>query len=63
MGPGSSLWKDVQKVRVTQGKVEAPVRANSTDGVQIGSYKLPKSDPKPEGPRKPGLFARLFKRR
>lgn len=62
-GFGSSLWNDLQKVRVTQGKVEAPVRADGNDGVQIGSFVLPADPPKPAGERKRGLFARLFRRR
>ncbi|MFC7503666.1 hypothetical protein ACOACQ_04695 [Nocardioides sp. CPCC 206347] len=61
-GLGSGIWSDARKVRVTKGKVEAPVRANGTDGIQIGSYKLPASSPKPAGERKPGLLARLFAR-
>lgn len=62
-GFGSSIWNDLQKVRVTKGKVEAPVRADGTDGVQIGSFELPNETPKPAGERKRGLFARLFRRR
>lgn len=61
-GSGRGIWSDLQKVRVTNGKVEAPVRANGTDGIQIGSYKLPASTPKPAGERRPGLVARLFAR-
>ncbi|WP_182377361.1 hypothetical protein [Nocardioides sp. WS12] len=61
-GPGSSIWNDLQKVRVTNGKIEAPVRANSTDGIQIGSYQLPDTSSEPKGERKPGLLARLVAR-
>lgn len=59
---GRSIWNDLQKVRVTKGKIEAPVRANGTDGIQIGSYQLPDTSSQPKGERKPGLLARLVAR-
>ncbi|GEB14686.1 hypothetical protein NSI01_30010 [Pimelobacter simplex] len=65
-GWGSSLWKDVRKVRVTRGKIEAPVRANGKDGIRIGSSSIVGDDPKAPAAgvsgrqgRKLGLPARL----
>lgn len=58
-GPGSSIWNQAKKVRVTGGKIEAPVKANGTDGIQVGDYRLPK--PEPRDPEKRGLLARLFR--
>lgn len=61
-GFGSSLWKDLQKVRVTRGTVEAPVTADGEDGIRIGT--VPAAPPAgPTAPRRPGLLARLFRRR
>ncbi len=60
-GPGSSLWNQLAKVRVTRGKIEAPVRANGTDGIQVGDYRLPK--PEPRDPDRVGLLTRLLRRR
>lgn len=59
-GPGSQLWDQLKKVRVTGGKIEAPVKANGKDGIQVGDYRLPK--PEPRDPDRKGLLARLFRR-
>ncbi|AIY16953.1 hypothetical protein GUY44_16590 [Pimelobacter simplex] len=66
-GPGSELWKQLQKVRVTNGKIEAPVRANGKDGIQVGDFSL--TEPRPasargdeEPVRRRGLLARLLRR-
>ncbi|MBU2698330.1 hypothetical protein [Pimelobacter sp. 30-1] len=39
-GWGSSLWEQAQKVRVTKGKIEAPVRADGTHGIQVGDFSV-----------------------
>lgn len=59
-GPGSSIWSQLNKVRVTGGKIEAPVKATGKDGIQVGGYRLPK--PESRVPEKKGLLARLFRR-
>lgn len=59
-GPGSSIWDQAKKVRVSRGTFEAPVTANGKDGIQVGDYRLPK--PEPRDPEKKGLLARLFRR-
>lgn len=59
-GPGGSIWNQVRKVRVTGGKIEAPVKADGKDGIQVGDYRLPR--PEPRDPSKKGLLARLFRR-
>ena len=44
-GFGSSLWKHVQSVKLgTNGGIEAPVRANSRQGIVIGVDAVAPSD-------------------
>lgn len=61
-GFGSSLWKDLQKVRITKGTIEAPVRADGKDGIRIGSASVTPTA-EPAAPRRRGLLARLRRRR
>ncbi|WP_182920500.1 hypothetical protein [Nocardioides cavernaquae] len=58
------LWTQLQKIKVTrEGGIEAPVKANGTDGIVIGDPPLFVTPPAPDGAqRKPGLFARLLQR-
>lgn len=56
-GWGSSIWKQMQQVKVTrEGGIQAPVRANGKDGIQVGNPPL---DPIGRQPSRPGLLTRL----
>lgn len=44
--PGSSLWNQLKKVRVTRGTIEVPVTANGKDGIQVGDFRLPRPEPR-----------------
>lgn len=62
---GKQMFDGLSKVRVTSGKVELPIRANSEDGIQIGSFRLPKAEPRSKADRhagRGGLLARLLRR-
>lgn len=63
-GWGSSLWREVQKVRITDGTLEAPVKADG-DGIRIGpdAEKPAPQQAEAPTPRRRGLLARLFGRR
>jgi hypothetical protein len=58
------LWKQIQQIKVTrEGGIQAPVKANGTDGIVIGDPPLFVTPPAPESAsRKPGLLARLLRR-
>jgi len=58
------LWKQIQQIKVTrEGGIQAPVKANGTDGIVIGDPPLFVTPPAPESvSRKPGLLARLRQR-
>lgn len=58
------LWTQLQKIKVTRdGGIEAPVKANGTDGIVVGDPPLFVTPPAPDSAsRKPGLFASLLRR-
>ena len=58
------LWKQIQKIKVTRdGGIEAPVKANGTDGIVIGDPPLFVTPPAADASSgKPGLLARLLRR-
>jgi hypothetical protein len=58
------LWTQIQKIKVTRaGGIEAPVKANGTDGIVIGDPPLFVTPPAADSEvRTPGLFARLLRR-
>ncbi|GAA4728699.1 hypothetical protein GCM10025782_29350 [Pedococcus ginsenosidimutans] len=68
-GFGSSLWKNVQAVKLGRdGGLEVPVRANSREGIVIGAdavaaseVSTPAATPA-RGDRSPGFWRRLFRR-
>jgi hypothetical protein len=62
-GFGSDTWKNVQAVKLGKGGgLEAPVRANSRDGIVIGIDAIAASDNsrKAETRSRPGLLRRLL---
>ena len=68
-GFGSSLWKNVQAVRLgKEGGIEAPVRANSRQGIVIGVDAVEASDASQAGKTAPraqdsrGFWRRVFRR-
>lgn len=68
-GFGSSLWKNVQAVKLGKdGGIEVPVRANSRQGIVIGVDAIAASDASQpaatpaSGDEPPGFWRRLFHR-
>lgn len=68
-GFGSSLWRNVQAVRLGKdGGIEAPVRANSRQGIVIGVDAVAASDASlaancaPRADESRGFWRRLFRR-
>ncbi|WP_406831996.1 hypothetical protein ABEG17_03995 [Pedococcus sp. KACC 23699] len=68
-GFGSSLWKNVQAVKLGEdGGIQAPVRANSRQGIVVGVDATKASDGRqPADPgdgrqKSPGLWRRVFRR-
>ena len=68
-GFGSSLWKNVQAVKLGKhGGIEAPVRANSRQGIVIGvdavagSEAAQPANTVASGDESPGFWRRLFRR-
>lgn len=44
-GFGSSLWRNIQAIKIGKdGGIEAPVRANSRQGIVVGLDAIAKSD-------------------
>jgi hypothetical protein len=57
------LWMQLQKIKVTrEGGIEAPVKANGTDGIVIGDPPLFVAPPARDSAPRPGLFTRLLRR-
>jgi hypothetical protein len=58
------LWTQLQQIKVTrEGGVQAPVKANGTDGIVIGDPPLFVTPPAPDSaPATPGLLTRLLRR-
>jgi hypothetical protein len=68
-GFGSSLWKNVQAVKLGKdGGIEVPVRANSRQGIVIGVDAMVASDASQPAAtparddEPPGFWRRLFRR-
>ncbi|MEI5673299.1 MULTISPECIES: hypothetical protein [unclassified Nocardioides] len=63
---GEDLWRNVQAVRLDgDGTFHAPVRANGTDGIVVGTEAIAAADARPAdpAPARPGLLRRLLRRR
>jgi hypothetical protein len=68
-GFGSSLWKNVQAVKLGKdGGIEAPVRANSRQGIVVGVDAVRASDAAQAAgtaatpAKSPGFWRRFFRR-
>jgi hypothetical protein len=62
-GFGSDIWKNVQAVRFGKdGGIEAPVRANTRDGIVIGNDAIAANDASrgAEARPRPGRLRRLL---